>query len=135
MDDAWKYIEGKRSGRPYMAAMRIPFDPARWPEYDHHVEMRVDYGAHWRTGLPKPAELTRLQDLEDSMIAKLEGHGALVATETCDAVRTIHLFIRGDGPVVEMYRRRASAGKQGHVELAVAHDPQWRRVAHLPTAA
>jgi hypothetical protein len=135
MEDRWMYHEGKRSRRPYMAGMRIPFDPARWPEYDHHVEMRIDYGAHWRTGLPKPKELGRLQDLEDSMIAKLEGHGALVATETSDAVRTIHLFIRGGGPLLETYRKHESAGTQGHLAVTVAHDPQWRRVAHLSEVA
>jgi hypothetical protein len=34
-----------------------------------------------------------------------------------------------------MYRKRESAGKQGQVVVTVAHDPQWRRVAHLSEVA
>jgi hypothetical protein len=126
MEDQWLYMEGKRAGRPYTASLRIPFDRARWPEYDHHVALVLRYGAHWRNGLPKAPELTRLQDLEDRMIDTLEGHGALVATETADAKRTIHLYVRGGGPLAEGFHRRASA--------TVTHDPQWERVAHLSAA-
>src|SRR5919108_3956080 len=88
MDDNWLYIEGKRRGRPYTASVRVPFGPSRWPEYDHHVTVVLRYAPHWRTGLPKPKELTRLQDFEDRMIESLGDLGALVATETTDMRRT-----------------------------------------------
>jgi uncharacterized protein DUF695 len=127
MDDQWLYMEGRREGRPYTASLRIPFDRARWPEYDHHVALVLRYGANWRDGLPKPAELRRLQDLEARIIDTLEGHGALVATETTDATRTIHLYIRGGGALMEGFRRRDNA--------SVTHDPHWERVAHLSAGA
>src|SRR5215207_5210175 len=91
MDDRWMYVEGKRAGRPYMAALAI------------------GYLGNWRDGLPKPKELMRLQDLEDDMIEKLDGHGALVATETGAGNRTIHLLVRNGG-VVEMYREYERRG-------------------------
>jgi len=132
MDDRWMYVEGKREGRPYAAALRIPFGPARWPEYDHHVVLAVDYLASRRNGLPKPKELMRLQDLEDAIIDDLEGHGALVATETGAGTRTIHVFVR-NGPIVEMYR--AHAQRDGAITVTVTHDPQWDGVAHLSVLA
>jgi hypothetical protein len=136
MEDQWLYREGKRDGRPYMASIRLPFDPARWREFDHHIAVAVTYGPHWRTGLPKPRELTRLQDLEDRMIAHLEGHGVLVATETSDATRTIHLLVRGGGPIVESFRERERRGKEKGVAVTVARDPAWEGLAHLmPDAA
>ena len=131
MDDAWTYLEGKRRGRMFMASLRRPFDRTRWPEYDHHVRLVFDYKPHWRDGLPKPAELTRLQDLEDRMIDQPEGHSALVATETGDARRTVHLFVRGGGPLAAMYAEHAAKGKRGSLEVAFARDPEWRGVAHL----
>jgi len=94
MDDRWTYLEGRRAGRPYAASLRTPLRPDCWPNFDHHVVISLGYAPHWRTGLPKPRELTRLQEIEDRMIDGLEGHGALVATETTDAARTVHLYIR-----------------------------------------
>lgn len=134
MGDDWLCIEGKRAGRAYMASVRDPLDRALWPEYDHHVAVTVDYAAHWRTGLPKPEELTRLQDLEDSLTAHLESHGMLAGSETTDAKRTIHLFVRGGGPLVQMWRDLDATGKKDGVSVALAHDPEWLGVAHLPRA-
>lgn len=128
MDDTWTYMEGRRAGRDYTASVRTPLDRRRWPDYDHHVVVALGYAPHWRTGLPKPKELTRLQDLEDRMIDALEGHGALVASETTDATRTVHLYIRGGGQLAEFY---GGHGKQGSVEITIEHDPEWRGVAHL----
>jgi Family of unknown function (DUF695) len=134
MDDRWMYVEGKREGRPYAAALRIPFGPARWPEYDHHVVLALEYLGNWRNGLPKPKELIRLQDFEDGIIEKLEGHGALVATETGSGTRTIHLFIRGGG-LVELYRDYERRDEVRGMKVRVAHDPQWEGVAHLAALA
>jgi hypothetical protein len=135
MDDRWLYLEGRRDGHAYTAGVRLPFDPALWPSYDHHVAISVDYAAHWRTGLPKPEELPRLQGFEDRMIAGLDAHGVLVASETGDRRRTIHVFIRGGGLLLEMYRDWESRGKQGGVAVSVAHDPEWLTVAHLAECA
>jgi hypothetical protein len=134
MEDGWRYLEGKVRGRAYAAAVRHPLAPARWPEYDHHVAIAIDYAPHWRTGLPRHEDLTRLQDIEDRMIERLVGHGVLAATETGGGTRTIHLYVRGGGPLIDMYRRRAERGKQGGLAVAVAHDPDWRAVSHLARA-
>jgi hypothetical protein len=130
MDDNWLYIEGKRGGRPYTASVRVPFGPARWPEYDHHVTVVLRYAPHWRTGLPKPKELTRLQDFEDRMIESLGDLGALVATETTDMHRTIHARLP-EGEVLEMYREWERRDEGRGVSVTVTHDPEWATVPHL----
>ncbi len=135
MDDSWIYIEGKRAGRAYMANVRHPLTELRNPEYEHHVAVTLGYAPHWRTGLPKPKELTRLQDLEDRMIEHLGDHGMLVGSETTNAQRTVHLYIRGGGPLLEMYRKHERAGKQGGLGVTVTHDPEWLAVDHLAQAS
>jgi hypothetical protein len=135
VEERWVHVEGKRGGRAYTASVRHPFDRTGWPEFEHHVAVAIDYAPHWRTGLPKGRELTRLQDLEDRMIEQLEGHGVLVASETTDATRTVHLFIRDGGPLIEMYRDWQRRGKQGGLAVTVVHDPQWQTVAYLAQVA
>jgi len=130
MGDNWLYVEGKRDGRPYAAGIRVPLTPDRWPGFDHHVTLELGYAPHWRTGWPKPKELTRLQEFEDRLIEHLEGHGALVATETSDATRTIHLLLRGGG-LVDMYRDRERLNDKPGISVTVVHDPQWVTLARL----
>jgi hypothetical protein len=134
MDDRWMYVEGKREGRPYAASLRIPFGPARWPEYDHHIVLTLEYLGNLRDGFPKPKELLRLQDFEDGLIDKLEGHGALVATETGAGRRTIHLFIRNGG-LVDLYRDYERRDDKRGMHVKVRHDPSWDGVAHLSALA
>lgn len=134
-DDRWLYIEGNRDGSAFMASLRTPLDPTSWPDFDHHVAIEVGYAPQWRTGLPKPKELTRLQDLEDRLMARMEGHGVLVASETSGARRTMHFFIRGGGPLAEMYRERERKGRKGGIAVSVTHDPAWERIAHITAIA
>ncbi len=131
MEDSWIYIEGKRDGRAYMANVRHPLEEFREPEYAHHVRLTLDYGAHWRTGLPKPKELERLQDFEERMSSHLEGHGVLAGSETTDAKRIVHLYVRGGGPVLARFEKLEREGKKGGVTAAVRHDPEWIGIRHL----
>jgi hypothetical protein len=114
-----------------MAGVRYPLDRALWPDFDHPVAVTVDYAPQWRTGLPKPKDLPRLQNLEESLLANIEGHGVFLGSESTDGRRTLHLFVRGGGPLVEMWRAEEASGKQGGIAVAVRHDPDWNGVAHL----
>lgn len=133
-DDCWIYREGKRDGHEYTASARDPLDRARWPGLDHHVALTLGYAPHWWTGLPKPKELTRLQDFEDDLIERLAAtaSGELVASETTQARRTIHLYLRADCLMLEYFRGRAAqdGGRKGPW-VTVTHDPAWACVAHL----
>ena len=133
MDDEWLFIDAKRGGRDYVASVRLPFDPWQWPEYDVHVAVALPYAPHWRSGLPKSAKvLSELQEREDRWIAMLEGHGALVATETSDAWRTMHLYIRDGGPMAVMFREMAEQPEsRKRPTVAITPDPGWEGVAHL----
>jgi hypothetical protein len=135
MDDRWIYIEGRRDGRAYMANVRHPLEDVRNPEYEHHVALTLSYGTHWRTGLPRPGELTRLQDFEDGMIRRLHGHGILAGTETTGGWRTMHLYLRGGGPLLEVFRQHERAGQRDGLRVTVTHDPEWIEVEHLAQAS
>jgi hypothetical protein len=135
MHDRWIHIEGKRDGRAYVANVRHPLEALRNPEYEHHVALTLSYAAHWRTGLPKPDELMRLQDFEDMMIVRLQGHGIVVGSETGDARRTVHVYLRGGGPLLEVFRRHEAAAQQDGLVVTVTHDPEWREIAHLARAS
>lgn len=137
-DDRWLYREGRRDGHAYAASSRDPLDRARWPEFEHHVRLMVGYTPHWRTGLPKPKELTRLQDLEDALIEKLvaTSSGELVATETTQARRTMHLYLRPDCLMLAYFHEKAAdTSGQGGQWVTVTHDPAWREVSHLAAHA
>ena len=133
MKDDWLYVEGRRQSRAYAASLRTPFERVRWPDFEFHVTLVLAYAPHWRTGLPKPKELTRLQDFEDNVTEKLGDHGALIATETYDTERTIHLVV-GDGGLLDMFRAWERKEQTG-IGVTVAHDPQWLTLAHLSQVA
>jgi hypothetical protein len=130
MEDNWLYLEGKREGCAWTAGVRLPFGPARWPDFDHQVTLVLRYAPHWRTGLPKPKELPRLQDFEDRMIDTIGADGAVVATETSDMKRTVHLRLP-EGGLLEMYRNWEREHTKGGLVVTVEHDPEWAAVAHL----
>jgi hypothetical protein len=75
-------------------------------------------------------ELTRLQDFEDRMIDTIGEDGALVATETSDTRRTIHLRLP-EGGLLDMYRELERKHTDGGLVITVAHDPEWAAAAHL----
>jgi uncharacterized protein DUF695 len=127
MEDRWLYMEGTRAGKPYTASLSIPFDRSRWPGLDQHVALTLGYRAQRGNGLPRPDDLPRLQDLEESLIERLEGHGALVASESSAGARTLHMYLRAECPLALYFGRRADA--------TVTHDPHWLRVVHLSAVA
>jgi hypothetical protein len=135
MEDSWIYIEGKRDGRAYMAHVRHPLEAWRNAEYEHHVAVTLDYAPHWRTGMPGPNELTRLQDFEERVSSHLEGHGVLAGSETSGGKRIVHLYVRGGGPVLELYRKLERGGKKGGVTVRVTGDAEWSDIDHLAQAS
>jgi len=80
-------------------------------------------------------ELNRLQDFEDTMIRRLHGNGILAGSETTDGRRTMHLYLRGGGPLLEVFRKHERAGQQDGLRVTVTHDPEWLEVAHLAQAS
>ena len=125
MDDGWLYVERTEEGTLYAASLRGGFDH----RFDHHVALRIDYRARRRSGLPEDVEHGWLRGLERRLIDDLGGDGELVATETTDGVRTLHLFV--GARLAAQFRRRARRGKWGGVVVSVVHDPAWSRVEHL----
>jgi hypothetical protein len=114
-------------GRPLMALVQVPLKPARWPRFDTHVGIRLGYPAAG-SGLPDGDSLTRLRAAEDAVVEAVGGDGDVVAHETCDGVRTLHIYVDGGTPAADA-AASAAVPYDGRVE--VTYDPGLERVGHL----
>ncbi len=93
-----------------------------------HPRRRADRArdAH---GFPAPDALHALHLLEDRIGAFADG-AVVVAHETCDGVRTTHLYT--DRRAAAHALEPVVAGwPDGRVRLSVTEDPRWEAVAHL----
>ena len=128
----WVLLQGTApDGRPVLAAAQVPLKAVTAPELDTHVHVHVPFTDRDDGGLPGPESLGALRDLEDHVTARLEGSGRVVAHETHDGVRVLHVYVDGGTPAVEQVRAAVGGWTQGRVRLESQADPGWRAVAHL----
>ena len=117
------------SGKPLLAMVQVPLKAARWPRFDTHVAVRVGYPTGV-SGLPDDEALARLRDHEDAVMAAVGGHGEVVAHETYEGVRTLHVYVDGGTSAAEEATVAARGGPyEGAAE--VTYDPRYERVSHL----
>ena len=117
------------NGRPLLAMVQVPLKAARWPRFDTHVAVSTGYPAG-ESGLPDGETLARLRDHEDAVAAAVGGDGEIVAHETCEGVRTLHVYVDGGTPAAEAATAVARSGPyDGAAE--VTYDPRYELVAHL----
>lgn len=114
---------------PAMAVVQLPLRAARWPRFDTHVSVSLQYPAR-DNGLPTDESLTRLREAEDRGSAVLADHGTLVAHETSNGLRTLHFYV--DGPdtakaVADAVRTATSL----RVTEKTTYDPALEQVGHL----
>ncbi len=128
-EPTWQILQATNgSGRPVLALVRLPLTSAAAPHLDAHVRVELPYAAE-DSGLPQEAALDQLRDLEDRLEAVLQDDGRVVAHETTDGRRTLHVYVdrTTDGP------DRVAATVAGHPgsRTTVTDDPGWDAVAHL----
>jgi hypothetical protein len=130
-EPAWQLLQAATpSGTPLIASVRLPLTSAAAPHLDAHVRVEVPFAAE-ESGLPRPDALDRLRDLEDRIEELLGADGRVVAHETADGRRTLHVYV--DATTDGAHRvARAVAGSPG-IRTDLAHDPAWESVRHLRT--
>ncbi|MET0418561.1 MAG: DUF695 domain-containing protein [Actinoplanes sp.] len=128
-EERWCNLTGTRHGKPLIAMAQTPLSPARWPGRDLHIRVDVPYRSRDDNGFPGAGALPALHALEDR-IAEFADGAVLVAHETCDGVRTTHLYTDRRAAAHALEPLLAS-WPDGRVKLTVTEDPRWKAVAHL----
>ena len=124
---AWLLMQGTLgAGDPI--SVRV-LRPLRWidhPRFDLHTALRVPFEADGQ-GLPLPAALGVLDDLEDTLVRSLGHRGMLVAAETSRGVRTLHFYSDSED---QNGRDVLDAAARDRRPVTARHslDPGWRKV-------
>ena len=128
----WVMLNGTTpDGGAILAAAQIPLRASTAPHLDTYVPVVVPFADRTDQGLPGPGSLNALRDLEDHLSLLLGESGRIVAHQSHDGVRILHLYVDGTTPAAEQVRAGVVGWDQGEVEIDVALDPGWSSVRHL----
>ncbi len=131
-EPAWVLMEGStQDGKRVLAGAQIPLRAATAPHLDTYVAVSVPYSDRTPDDLPTDESLTPLQNFGDHLSSRLGASGRLVAHETHDGVRILHLYVDGSTPAVEQLRPVIAGWDQGKVSMTAIPDPGWQHVQHL----
>jgi hypothetical protein len=119
------------TGLPILVTTQVPLKPATAPHLDTYVAVAVPYRERTGAGLPESASLIELRRLEEHLVSRLGGSGRVVAHQSCDGVRVLHVYVDGTTPAAEQVRTAVGGWGEGTVRLEVRSDPGWDAVAHL----
>ena len=127
-DDQWALLEGQRDGKSVLvSAMR----PMKWidnPLLDQHLELFLPFAERTEQGHPQGVALERLRRLEDQLTAQLGDRALLVAHETLDGVRTLHLYAdHTDQSVAGIAQQVVATWPRSHLRTEL--DPGWKNVS------
>lgn len=128
----WMLLEGQDpKGLPVIASAQVPLKAATAPHLDTYVGVAVPYTERTDGGLPDVGSLGPLRQLEDHLAGRLSESGRVVAHQSHDGVRILHIYVDGATPAAEQVRAAVGGWDQGTVEVEVKPDPAWDEVAHL----
>lgn len=119
------------TGLPVLVMARVPLKPVTAPHLDTYVGLVVPYADRTEEGLPGPGSLDRLRALEDRITDRVGGAGDVVAVQSNDGVRVLHVYVDGTTEAAEAVRSLALGWEQGPVRVESHHDPAWSAVRHL----
>lgn len=128
---AWQILQGSTPDGPMVAMVRVPLVALSAPEFDRHVAVDVAYTDVEECGLPGPASLPELRDLEDHLAGRVAGVGECVGAESCAGHRLLHFYVDSSSPAAEQLRAATAGWTQGPVTVESVDDPGWARVRHL----
>jgi hypothetical protein len=130
-DPTWALLTGSRDGHPVLASVSLP---AKWidhPLMDLHVTVELRFSAQTPEGYPAGGTLDQLRAAEDMLIDRFFPRALLVAHETSQGVRVLHLY--GDstdtGLAAEIVQ--VVAGWRPPATVEATPDPGWAAVRHL----
>jgi hypothetical protein len=109
------------------AMAQRPLRPIRWPCFDTHVAIHLDYVVG-DDGQPTSASLDQIHAAEKDLTALLGPDGALLAHETHGGSRILHYYVDGSTVVAVPLRERATELRYRVDEV---YDPELEHVQHL----
>lgn len=131
----WALLQGETPQGPVLAAAQIPLSPYLAPHLDQHVAVVVTYADSTEEGLPGPDALMQLRDLEQHLLAVQDDGAQLVAHESHQGVRVLHVYADSTTSAADDVKTavRDWARTTGHdrPDVHVEDDPGWEQVAHL----
>jgi hypothetical protein len=130
--DQWALMgaEGK-DGLPRMAVANLPLRSARWPRFDTHLGVTLPYRTCNEGRLPIETSLQALRDFEDMLVATVGADGTLVAHETGNRMRTLHLYVDSQSGARGRIEAALPGWSEGRAGLDATYDPRFERVEHL----
>jgi hypothetical protein len=119
------------SGDPILVSAQVPLRPISAPHLDTHIDVSLSFSEWTPGGLPAPGSLKPLREFQDAVNGRLGGRGRVVAHETHQGVRTLHLYVDGTTSAIKEVRQAIAGWTQGSVSVTEKPDPGWERVRHL----
>jgi len=124
----WVLMEGSTpTGARRIATARRPLRWIDQPLLDQHNEIRLTYTDAGSDGLPSSEALEHLRALEDDLTRLLGTRAELLAHETGEGARLLHVYSDSEDQnvtaLISDWARR-SAATASH-----RHDPAWRELA------
>ena len=128
----WLLTKGTaESGAPMLSSAQVPLRAASAPHLDTYVDVSVSFSEWTSGGLPAPASLKPLREFQDHVSGRLGGHGRVVAHETREGIRTLHVYVDSTTSAIKQIREAIAGWTQGTVSVTEKRDPSWENVRHL----
>jgi hypothetical protein len=131
-EDSWTLMEGQRQdGTPLFAVAASPLRSARWPRFDLHVPISLQYQRYKDGLLPVDESLSALRAFEDELRTAIGTNGALVAHETSGRIRTLHFYVDSQTNAPAEIESHLTRWQEGHASIEPRLDPAFEHVRHL----
>jgi hypothetical protein len=119
------------NGAPLLVSAQVPLRAASAPHLDTYVDLSVGFSEWTSDGLPAPASLKRLREFQDQVSQRLGAGGRVVAHETREGIRTLHLYVDSTTSALKQLRGAVADWLDGSVSITEKPDPAWENVRHL----
>jgi hypothetical protein len=119
------------SGAPVLSSTQVPLRAASAPHLDTYVDVSLSFSEWTSGGLPAPASLKRLREFQDLVSSRLGARGRVVAHETREGIRTLHLYVDSSTSAIKQVREAIAGWNQGSASVTPKRDPAWECVRHL----
>lgn len=128
---AWVVMEAHGHGGPIQAAAQVPLSPLTAPLLDTHVTVELPFSDQTEQAFPGPRSLQALQALESTLSSRLGERGRVVAHESHNGVRVLHIYVDSTTDALRQVGEVAGGWSEGTATIRQARDPGWERVRHL----
>ncbi len=128
---SWILMQGETPQGPLLAAAQVPLHPATAPHLGTHVAVLLPYRHCTPEGLPADASLGALRSFEDDLSRSLGSDGQVVAHQTSNGTRVLHVYVDDQSGATHRTRSAARQWPEGKALVQTMDDPGWQSVAHL----